>query len=96
MSETGAHALKRHRIEMRVTPEQDALIRQAADLEHATVTAFVLETVAERAAAVIEQHRDVTLSNTAFDRFVSALDDPPQAVPQLTDLFHRHPRLSEA
>ena len=31
---------RRHRLEVRVTPEQDALIRQAADLEDTTVTAF--------------------------------------------------------
>ncbi len=32
-----------------VTPEQDALIRQAADLEDTTVTAFVLDIVTSRA-----------------------------------------------
>jgi uncharacterized protein (DUF1778 family) len=38
----GDRAIKprRHRLEVRVTPEQDALIRQAADLEDTTVTAF--------------------------------------------------------
>lgn len=95
MSDAAVHAPKRHRIEVRVTPEQDALIRQAADLEDATVTTFVLDTVTERAATVIEQHRDVTLSNKAFDRFIGALDDPPAAVPQLRELFQRHPKLPE-
>lgn len=79
-----------------MTPEQDALIRQAADLEDATVTSFVLGTVTERAATVIEQRRDLILSNRAFDRFIAALDDPPTAVPQLTELFQRHPKLPEA
>jgi len=38
----GDRAIKprRHRLEVRVTAEQDALIRQAADLEDTTVTAF--------------------------------------------------------
>jgi uncharacterized protein (DUF1778 family) len=81
---------------VRVTPEQDALIREAADLEHATVTSFMLATVTARAATVIEQRRDVTLSNEAFDRFMAELDKPATVVPQLRDLFHQHPRLPEA
>ncbi len=78
-----------------MTPEQDALIRQAADLEHATVTTFVLDTVTARATSVIEQRRDVTLSNEAFDRFIAVLDEPPTTVPELVDLFQRHPKLPE-
>lgn len=89
-------APKRHRIEVRVTPEQDALIREAAGLEDETVTDFVLDTVTARAATVIEQRRDVTLSSHAFDQFIAVLDAPPVPVPQLTDLFRRHPKLPGA
>lgn len=91
-----AAAPKRHRIEVRVTPEQDALIRQAASLEDQTVTTFVLDTVTARAATVIEQRRDVTLSGDAFDQFIAALDAPATPVPQLIDLFRSHPKLPEA
>lgn len=79
-----------------MSPEQNALIREAADLEHATVTSFVLDTVTARAAAVIEQRRDMTLSNEAFDQFIAELDKPAAAVPQISDLFRRHPKLPEA
>lgn len=95
MSDGAVHAPRRHRLEVRVTPEQDALIREAADLEHATVTTFVLDTVTARATTVIEQRRDVTLSNEAFDRFIAALDEPPTTVPELVDLFQRQPKLPE-
>lgn len=96
MSDAAVHLPKRYRLEMRVTPEQNALIREAADLANTTVTAFVLDTVTARAATVIEQRRDVTLSNEAFDRFIAELDKPPAAVSQLADLFRRHPKLPEA
>lgn len=96
MSDAAVHPPKRHRLEVRVTPEQDALIREAADVEHATVTSFLLDTVTARAATVIEQRRDVTLSNQAFDRFMAELDQPAAVVPQLSDLFRRHPKLPEA
>lgn len=79
-----------------MTPEQDALIREAADLEHATVTSFLLDTVTARAATVIEQRRDVTLSNEVFDRFMAELDKPATAVAQLSGLFQRHPKLPGA
>lgn len=79
-----------------MTPEQDALIREAAGLEHATVTSFVLDTVTARAASVIEQSRDVTLSNEAFDRFIAELDKPAAPVAQLGDLFRRHHELPES
>jgi len=74
---------------VRVTPEQDALIRQAADLEDTTVTAFVLDTVTSRARRVIKDHDTIVLSNEAFDRFLEELDKPAETVPELVDLFRR-------
>jgi uncharacterized protein (DUF1778 family) len=92
------HAVKprRHRLEVRVTPEQDALIRQAANLEETTVTAFVLDTVTSRARGVVKQHQDLVLSNQAFDRFIAELDKPAEPVPALVELFKDTPKLHEA
>lgn len=94
----GDHSVKprRHRLEVRVTPEQDALIRQAADLEDTTVTAFVLDTVTSRAKRLVKQRQDVVLSNQAFDRFIAELDRPATPVPELVDLFQNNPKLDEA
>jgi uncharacterized protein (DUF1778 family) len=86
----------RHRLEVWVTPEQDALIRQAAYLEDTTVSAFVLDTITAKANRVVRQHRDVVLSNAAFDRFVAELDKPANPVKKLVELFERHPKLPEA
>jgi uncharacterized protein (DUF1778 family) len=86
---------RRHRLEVRVTPEQDALIRQAADLEDTTVTAFVLDTVTRRARRVIKDHDTIVLSNEAFDRFLDELDKPAVAVPELVDLFRRDAPFAE-
>ena len=86
---------KRHRLEMRVSPDQEALIRHAAELEGTTVTSFVLDTVTNRASSVIEAHRDIVLSNDAFDRFLAELDKPQIPVPELVELFRSHPKLPE-
>lgn len=95
MGETAVQAVKRHRLEARVSPDQEALIRQAAALEGKTVTSFVLDTVTARARAVLKAHRDLVLSNEAFDRFLAELDKPPTPIPELVDLFGRHPKLPE-
>jgi uncharacterized protein (DUF1778 family) len=91
VTETTREPTRRHRLEVRVTPEQEALIRQAADLEHETVTSFVLDTATERARRVLKAHSTVTLSNEAFDRFYAALDKPANQVPELVELFRSAP-----
>ena len=96
MSDPAVTPSRRHRLEVRVTPEQDALIRQAADLEDTTVTAFVLDTVTSKAKRVVKQHQDLVLSNDAFDRFIAELDKPAKAVPELVELFEKNPTLREA
>lgn len=96
MSDSALGSSRRHRLEVRVTPDQDALIRHAADLEETTVTAFVLETVTSRAKRVVKQHQEIVLSNEAFDRFIAELDKPAEAVPELVELFKKNPKLREA
>lgn len=96
MSNAAVRPSKRHRLEMRVTPEQEALIRHAAELEGTTVTTFVLDTATAQASSVIEAHRDLVLPNDAFDRFLAELDKPAAAVPALVELFRGHAKLPEA
>lgn len=96
MSDPAVRPSRRHRLEVRVTPEQDALIRQAADLEDTTVTAFVLDSVTSKARRVVRQHQDLVLSNEAFDRFIAELDKPAKPVPELVELFKKRPKLREA
>lgn len=95
MSDPAVDPPRRHRLEVRVTPEQDALIRQAADLEETTVTAFVLETVTSRAKRVVKQHQDLILTNERFDRFLLELDKPAKPIAELVELFEQNPPLSE-
>lgn len=90
-----AEAPRRYRIEVRVSSEQDALIRQAADLEDTTVSAFVLEVVTDRAKKVIKQRQDLVVSAEAFDRFIQELDKPAEVVPEMVELFRRNPKLPE-
>ncbi|MEJ7764392.1 MAG: DUF1778 domain-containing protein [Acidimicrobiales bacterium] len=96
MSDPAIRPSRRHRLEVRISPEQDALIRQAGDLEDSTVTAFVLDTVTSKARRVVKQHQDILLSNEAFDRFIAELDKPAKQVPELLELFEKHPELRDS
>ncbi len=91
MAQTTRDATSRHRIEVRVSPDQEALIREAAELAHETVTAFMLTTATERASRLVEAQRTVTLSNEVFDRFYASLDEPEAAVPELVELLQAEP-----
>ncbi len=70
-----------------MNPQQDALIRQAADLENTTVTAFVLDSVTARAEQVVWRHRDLVLANEDFGRFIAEPDKPATPVPELAAPF---------
>jgi uncharacterized protein (DUF1778 family) len=91
MAATPHGTARRHRIEVRVTADQEALIRHAASLAGETVTAFVLGTATARATKLVEAQRTVTLPNETFDQFYAALDDPATIVPELVELFRAEP-----
>lgn len=91
MATTPHGSAHRHRIEVRVTADQEALIRHAASLADETVTAFVLRPATERARSLVEAQRTVTLPNETFDRFYDALDEPAAIVPELVELLRSEP-----
>jgi len=75
------------RIDVRVTDEQDAMIREAAALAGQTVTAFLLSAAQERARELLDERRHLLMSDRAFARFAAALDAPAELVPAMTELF---------
>jgi uncharacterized protein (DUF1778 family) len=83
------------RIDVRVSDEQNALIREAAALSGQTVTAFLLDAAQERARELIDERRHLVMSERAFARFAEALDAPAESVPEMTELF-RLPRIDAA
>jgi uncharacterized protein (DUF1778 family) len=82
------------RIDVRVSDEQNAMIREAAALAGETVTAFLLSAAQERARVLLDERRHLVLSARAFERFAAALDAPAEPVPAMTELFGL-PRITE-
>jgi uncharacterized protein (DUF1778 family) len=75
------------RIDIRVSEETDALIREAAALSGQTVTAFLHEAALARAQVLVEEGRHLVMRRQTFARFAEALDAPARPVPELTELF---------
>lgn len=82
-------SLKNARIAIRVSPEQDEVIRAAAAHRSQSVTDFMVGSALDRAERDMADRRRVELSPTDWDSFVSALDEPPRANDRLVRTIER-------
>ncbi|WP_028486025.1 type II toxin-antitoxin system TacA family antitoxin [Thiomicrorhabdus chilensis] len=74
-------------INMRVLPEQKALISQAAEILKMDRTAFILSTVCREAEEVLLNQRVFLLNDKAFDQFEQILEKPLPNSAQLENLL---------
>ncbi|HSZ31599.1 MAG TPA: DUF1778 domain-containing protein [Pseudonocardiaceae bacterium] len=84
---------KTERIEVRVSEREQEVLREAAEAEHMTVSAFILSTVVPRAQEVVDRNRDIRMSARAYEQFLAELDRPAESVPALRELFSRPRRI---
>lgn len=82
-----SNTARTRRIDVRVTDAQDAVIREAAAMSGQTVTGFLLSAAEAHARDLLDQRRHVVLSATAFDALAASLDEPPERVDELVELF---------
>lgn len=80
-------ALKRERLAVRLSTEQDALIRRAAEAEGLTVTDFTVAAAVSHARDVLTDRRLFVLDDAAWTEFLAALDAPVRHRPRLEKLF---------
>lgn len=84
---------KTARLEARITPELQALLKRAAELEGRTVTDFVIAAARHAAEQRIEQDHVIRLSIEDQRAFAEAILDPPEPTPALRRAFQRHREL---
>jgi uncharacterized protein (DUF1778 family) len=80
-------ANKTERFAVRLTAEQDALIRQAAEVEGTDLTNFTVTATLAHARDVLADRRLFTLDDTAWKKFQAVLERPVAAKPRLAELF---------
>lgn len=72
---------------MRLTAEQDALIRRAAEVEGTDLTNFTVTATLAHARDVLADRRLFMLDDAAWSEFASVLDRPVSRKPRLAKLL---------
>ena len=78
------------RLEARITPDLQALLKRAAELEGRTVTDFVISAAREAAERSIETNHMIRLSLEDQQAFADAIINPPEPTPALRQAAERH------
>jgi uncharacterized protein (DUF1778 family) len=80
-------ATKDSRIAVRLTSEQDALIRRAAEAEGTDLTNFTVTATLTHARDVLADRRLFVIDDDAWKEFLAALDRPVVHKPRLAKLL---------
>ena len=78
---------KTERFAVRLTPEQDALIRRAAEVEGTDLTNFTVTATLAHAHDVLADRRLFAIDDAAWAEFLTRLDQPVSHKPRLEKLF---------
>ena len=78
---------KTERFAVRLTAEQDALIRRAAEVEGTDLTSFTVTATLAHARDVLADRRLIGLGDVAWAEFLAVLDRPVTPKPRLEELF---------
>lgn len=87
---------KQARLAVRLTPDQDALIRDAAAVSGQSLTDFVTAAAVTRAEDTLADRRVFRLDDAAWAEFSAILDRPTQSIPELAKLLNERAPWDEA
>jgi uncharacterized protein (DUF1778 family) len=80
-------ATKTERFAVRLSAEQDALIRRAAEVEGTDLTNFTVTATLAHARDVLADRRLFVLDDAGWTEFLAVLDRPVSYKPRLEKLF---------
>lgn len=81
------------RLNLRLKPGDDQLIKQAAQSLGLTVSEFLTSSAVDRAHEVLADQKHFTLDEDTWEQFVAVLDEPARPDPRLVELFARPQRI---
>jgi len=79
------------RLGLRATPEQEIVLRRAAEVAHKSLTDFVLDAACQAAEQTLLDQRLIMVSGSQYQAILEILDRPESDNPGLADLFARRP-----
>ena len=77
------------RLGLRATPEQEAVLRRAADVARKSLTDFILDSACQAAEETLLDQRLFMASGSQYQALLDMLERPEQAKESLRDLFAR-------
>jgi len=88
-STTAARTPRSARLGLRATPEQERVLRRAAEVAHKSLTDFVLESACQAAEQTLLDQRLFVVPGDRYQAMLDLLDRPAQDNPGIRDLFSR-------
>lgn len=82
-------AMKSARLGLRATPQQEAVLRRAADIAHKSMTDFILDSAYQADEQAFLDQRLFLVSGSQSHTLLDLLDRPAQDNAGLRDLFSR-------
>lgn len=83
------------RLALRATPEQEAVLRRAAEVAHKSLTEFILDAAYQAAEQTLLDQRLFLVSGSQFQAILEMLDRPASDNPGLAKLFSLRPPWAE-
>lgn len=82
-------AIRSTRLGLRATPQQEAVLRRAAEVSHKSMTDFILDTACQAAEQVLLDQRLFLVDDSQAQALLDLLDRPEQDNAGLRELFSR-------
>lgn len=76
-------------LSLRTTPQQEAVLRRAAEASHKSITQFILDSALQAAEQTLLDQRVFAMSHKQAHALHELFDRPEQDNPGLKDLFSR-------
>lgn len=80
-------ALKKERVEYRITADEKLALEEAAMLSNATVSRFIAETMATKIESVISKHKRLLVSHEQWENVMFALENPPEPTELMKEIL---------
>lgn len=82
-------AARSARLGLRATPEQEVVLRRAAEVAHKSLTDFILDSACLAAEQTLLDQRLFMVTGSQYQALMDLLDQPEQPNEGLHDLFSR-------
>ena len=89
MTATASASARSARLGLRATPQQEAVLRRAADVAHKSLTDFILDSACLAAEHTLLDQRLFMVSGSQYQGLMDLLDQADQPNRGLQDLFSR-------